>query len=74
MRFGPRDFAIRDRTPGGPRHQVVDVGVVPHVERTGRAGAWGDEQADGSREHRQNHHAWLHRRDEIRYTRGQPEP
>ena len=90
-RFGPRDFAVRDRTPGRARHHGVDVGVVPHVEHTGRAGArgdannrngseqridvaWGDEQADGGREDRQDHHAWLHQCDEIRHARGQPGP
>jgi hypothetical protein len=41
-RFGPRDFAVRDRTPGRARHHGVDVGVVPHVEHTGRAGARGN--------------------------------
>ena len=38
------DRAARDRAVRGARHHGVDIGVVPHVERTGRAGADGDAQ------------------------------
>ena len=41
-RFGARDLAARDRTPGRASHHGVDVGVVPHVEHAGGASACGD--------------------------------
>ncbi len=37
------DAALRDRPVGGARHDRVEVGLVPHVERAGRARADGDE-------------------------------
>jgi len=37
--FPRRDAPPRNRAHGRPRHHGVDVGVVPHVERAGGAGA-----------------------------------
>ena len=41
-RFRARDTAARNRAHGGAGHHCVDIGVVPHVEHTGGAGARGD--------------------------------
>ena len=41
-RFGARDLAARNWTPGGASHHGIDVGVVPHVEHAGGAGSCGD--------------------------------
>ena len=90
-RFGARDPAARDRTPGRASHHGIDVGVVPHVEHAGGASSGGDgkdcngpkqriqvtrrnHQANERGEHRKQHHARLHERDEIRQTRGQAGP
>ena len=51
-RLAGRDAAARYRPAGSARHARVDVGVVPHVERAGGAGADGDAQQRGKTDHR----------------------
>ena len=46
-----RDAAAGDGPAGGALHAGVDVGVVPHVERAGGAGAHGDAQQRDEAEH-----------------------
>ena len=46
------DPAFRHRPPRGPRHARVDIGVVPHVQRTSGAGADGNADERGDGEHR----------------------
>ena len=40
--FRARHPAARDRAHGGAGHYCVDIGVVPHVEHAGGAGARGN--------------------------------
>ena len=42
QRFGARDLAARNWTPGRASHHGVDVGVVPHIEYAGGASSCGD--------------------------------
>ena len=51
-RLARRDAAGRDRPARGARHHRVDVGVVPHVERAGGAGADRDAEQRDEAEHR----------------------
>ena len=46
-RLAGLDAAGRDRPLRGARHHRVDVGVVPHVERAGGAGADRDAEQRG---------------------------
>ena len=43
-RLDRRDPAARDRPPGGPAHEGIDIGIAPHVEHPGgtRAGGNGE--------------------------------
>ena len=51
-RLAGRDTALRNRPAGGACHARVDVGVVPHIERAGGAGADGDAEQRRERDHR----------------------
>ena len=46
------DAPRRNWPAAGADHHRVDVGVVPHVQRAGRAGADGDRQKRGEADHR----------------------
>jgi hypothetical protein len=62
-RFGPRDLATRDRTPGRAGHHRVNVGVIPHVEHPRRAGPRGNANYGKGREQRM----------EVAWRNGQPD-
>ncbi len=61
-RFLRAHQSARDRARGGARHLRVDIGVVPHIERAGGAGAGGDADQRGDGEHRMHR---ARRRDEA---------
>ena len=52
QRLAGLDAAGRDRTVGGAAHHRVDIGVVPHVQRAGGAGADGNRQDGDHGQHR----------------------
>ncbi len=52
QRFVRADTTGRDRTRGGAGHDRVDVGVIPHVERAGGAGADGNAEDRDEADHR----------------------
>ncbi len=52
QRLAGLDAARRNRAVRGARHHRIDVGVVPHVERAGGAGADRDASQRKERQHR----------------------
>ena len=55
QRFRRRDGARRNRALRGALHHRVDVGVIPHVESTGRTGT------DRNRQQRHESEPWMER-------------
>ena len=61
-----RHLPARDRTRRSAGHRRVDIGVVPHIEGTGRAGAGGDANQSGDGEHRVHRARRRHHSDQRR--------